>query len=81
MADPHATEKKQCRCNCGYTCGGPGTCDAAMDVCLREHFKRDCEHEFSGWEEGETPGGGYYGTTVCRHCGMTAMGHDCLVGP
>jgi hypothetical protein len=42
---------------------------------------RICEHDFSGWEEGEWAGGGSYGTTVCVKCGMTAMSHDMRCGP
>lgn len=73
-----------CRCNCGYTCGGPGRCELfAKDAaaCIDQHFRRDCDHVFTGWKEGPAPGGGYYGTTVCEKCGLTALGHDEMVGP
>jgi hypothetical protein len=73
MADP-------CRCNCGYTCGGPGRCDLfAADPlrCVEEHYRRDCDHDFTGpWV---TLGNG--GSVTCAKCGIDACSHDCMVGP
>lgn len=70
-----------CRCNCGYTCGGPGVCELEMLDCIEKHWVRDCEHEFTGWVELKFEGGGGGGSTVCKHCGVTSMGHDMLCGP
>ncbi len=48
--------------------------------CLEQkegHFVRDCEHDFTGkfihWPSG--------GSVTCKKCEMTAMDHDCMVGP
>ena len=72
-------QKKECRCNCGYRCGGPGKCKLGVFECLQKtdgkHFVRDCEHKFTGWKQ--SPDGG---TTVCE-CGVTAAGHDMVSGP
>lgn len=67
---------RSCRCNCGYTCGGRGVCKEPLEVCMRDHYKRDCDHKFEGWRQFE--GGG---TTVCVHCGLEAITHDMMVGP
>lgn len=70
-----------CRCDCGYTCGGPGKCEVFREdvmKCINEHFKRDCDHDFSGelkkMSECEW-------SVVCQKCGMSAGTHDCMVGP
>jgi hypothetical protein len=70
-----------CRCDCGYTCGGPGRCElfkADVMECINEHFKRDCEHDFSGelvkMDECSM-------SVVCQKCGMSSMDHDCRFGP
>ena len=68
-----------CRCECGYTCDQK--CGLPMLECIEKHFVRDCDHEFTGWTEGDTPSGGSWGSTVCKHCGITSMGHDMRVGP
>lgn len=71
-------ERAPCKCNCGYTCGGPGTCKLGVVECLDTpgHWVKDCGHEFAGWVELENGG-----STVCEHCGMTSMHHDSMVGP
>jgi hypothetical protein len=67
-----------CKCNCGYTCGGPGKCELSTLECIEQHFVRDCEHDFTGplIECGE----GCWSVT-CKKCGMSAMHHDCVCGP
>jgi len=73
------TEKEVCRCNCGYRCGGPGRCELKPLECLQQtdgkHYVRDCEHDWTEWVELENGG-----TAACK-CGVTAMGHDMIVGP
>jgi len=66
--------KKECECNCGYTCGRQ--CGLPMIECIQKHYKKDCEHNFEGWEENENGG-----SAVCTECGMTAMQHDMMKGP
>ncbi len=63
-----------CKCNCGYTCGQKCGLDSVS--CVQQHYKRDCEHVFTGWVL--TPHGG---TAFCEHCGLTAIAHDMRVGP
>lgn len=67
-----------CRCECGYRCGGPGVCKAGLIECIEKHFVRDCDHDFSGpmVQVGERER-----SVLCQKCGMSAMGHDCMVGP
>jgi hypothetical protein len=75
-------DKAECRCNCGYRCGGPGTCKLGVSECLSQddgkHFVRDCGHDFSGplvrIDDCSQ-------SVVCQKCGMSALGHDCMVGP
>ena len=62
-----------CRCNCGYTCGGLGSCDLPMYECIKKHFVRDCDHKFDGPARGQS--------VVCSICGMSAMSHDARCGP
>ena len=73
----------QCRCNCGYTCGGPGRCELRPLECLAAgHFKVDCGHQWDGpIEEGTIGDGCFYSTGTCSKCGATQMGHDMYVGP
>ena len=41
-----------------------------------------CEHVWDGEEqEGECSGGGFFSTTTCSRCGMTAISHDMFVAP
>lgn len=68
-----------CRCNCGPTCGEQ--CGLPKLECIAQHWKRDCDHEFTGWVEGTTPEGAGWGSTVCKRCGLMAMAHDMRVGP
>jgi len=61
-----------CKCNCGYRCGGPGSCKLSALECLRQtddkHFVRDCGHKFDGpWKELENGG-----SVTCSICGITA---------
>lgn len=70
-----------CRCNCGYTCGGPGKCEVfRRDVleCIEKHFVKDCDHDFSGELKKVDE---YTHSVECQKCGMSAMAHDCWVGP
>ncbi len=66
---------KECECRCGYTCGGPGSCELEIMECVDAHFKRDCGHVFEGWIKLNDGG-----TSVCN-CGMTSIDHDMWVGP
>lgn len=72
--------KKACKCECGYRCGGPGFCKLDPLECLQKvdgkHFVRDCTHEFTGWVKFKNGG-----SQACKHCGITACDHDCMVGP
>lgn len=71
----------RCRCNCGYTCGGPGTCQEPFQKCLNEHFKQDCDHLWDG-PVVETDVMGCQGESkTCSRCGDVAMYHDMRVGP
>ena len=70
-----------CRCNCGYRCGGPGTCELEILECLQQrddkHFVKDCEHKWDGPWKTST-----YGESIsCSVCNITAIGHDMIVGP
>lgn len=70
--------RPRCRCACGYSCGGPGVCRDSMEVCLEKHFRRDCDHDFSGpcvRIDANCQ------SQVCQKCGVSAMDHDCAVGP
>jgi hypothetical protein len=72
----------RCQCKCGYRCGGPGVCKLDVFECLAQpegHFVKDCGHDFTGpaWESAD----GLMNSVTCRHCGVTAIGHDSLVGP
>lgn len=73
--------KSNCRCNCGYECGGPGRCKLDVFECLQQetgHFVRDCEHDFSGPLKDM---GGGCASVVCQKCEMSAMAHDEWCGP
>ncbi len=75
------SESKPCRCNCGYTCGGPGTCTTPFAKCLAEHYVRDCDHDWDG-PTTETDMMGCSGeSSTCSKCGTVAMFHDMAVGP
>lgn len=75
-------QKKRCRCDCGYRCGGPGVCKLNIEACLTrvdgKHFVRDCEHDFSGPLERI---GALEHSVRCKNCGMSALAHDMAVGP
>lgn len=68
----------ECRCNCGYTCGGPGVCELDTLECIEAHYVKDCDHKWDG--EGVEVGLGGWSVT-CSVCGMPAMVHDCRCGP
>lgn len=71
---------KVCRCDCGYTCGRQ--CDLEFMECMKQHWKRDCEHQWDGeGAEWATMGGCYCSSTTCSKCGMTSIDHDSAVGP
>lgn len=68
-----------CRCNCGYTCGGPGRCKLGIQECLDAgHFVKDCGHDFSGPLKDI---GNRCMSVVCQKCGLSALGHDEWAGP
>lgn len=69
-----------CRCNCGYTCGGPGRCTEPWEKCMAEHWVRDCDHDFTG-DMKDVFGDGLCHSRVCAKCGMSAFSHDMQVGP
>lgn len=75
---PH--DLPRCRCECGYRCGGPGRCALSVEDCLNTdgHFVKDCDHDFSGPLK-------HFGdgmmSVVCQKCNLSAMDHDCAVGP
>jgi len=73
----------ECRCECGYRCGGPGSCELSPLKCLEQsdgnHFVRDCDHDFSG--ELVMSDDGLSGSVKCQGCGLSADSHDCAVGP
>jgi len=74
--------KESCRCECGYRCGGPGTCKLDVMDCLEKgdgkHFVRDCDHKFEGPLKDMGDGAS---SIVCSICDTSALGHDCVVGP
>jgi len=40
-----------CRCNCGYTCGGPEVCPVFGEnpgKCMEDHHRFDCDHNWNG---------------------------------
>lgn len=72
---------RKCRCNCGYSCGGPGRCVLSVTECLSQaegHYERDCDHDFSGplVELDELTA-----SVVCQECGLSSMAHDMSRGP
>ena len=82
MSNIFAPNKPRCRCECGYRCGGPGTCKLDLFECLKmqdgNHFVRDCDHNFADgpmveWDTGASES--------CARCGMLAITHDMAVGP
>ncbi len=73
--------QKTCRCNCGYTCGGPGACNLPIDECMDQHFKRDCDHDFRGPLVEIDFMGCKAQSVTCQKCGMPAITHDLRVGP
>jgi hypothetical protein len=69
--------KPECRCNCGYTCGR--NCGLEIMECMEQHWKKDCDHSWDGPQQEFADGRGF--STTCSKCGITAMDHDCAVGP
>lgn len=73
--------QKDCRCECGYRCGGPGRCTLGVFECLQQtdgkHFVRDCDHKFGG----AMIKTGHGGSVACLTCGMLAETHDMMVRP
>ena len=65
----------ECECNCGYSCDRQ--CGLEIMECMEKHYVKDCEHDFNG--PGQEINNGW--TATCKHCGMTAIGHDTVVGP
>jgi|GEM_PF-4870951 len=77
----HDPGSRPCRCRCGYTCGGPGTCElfrTDMSGCINSHWKEDCDHRW-GTELVTIDEG--CASVVCTVCGTSRMGHDVAVGP
>jgi hypothetical protein len=73
--------KPKCRCNCGYRCGGPGSCDAEFKTCLEEHYVQDCDHTWDGPTVQTEVMGCEGESATCSKCGEVAMFHDIRVGP
>lgn len=72
-------QRHHCACRCGYTCGGPGRCPLGAFECLDAgHFKKDCDHKFTGPLVHQGDG---MMSIECEACGISAMDHDCAVGP
>ena len=73
-------KQEPCRCECGYTCGGPGKCKLFAESaqrCINEHWVHDCDHVWDGpWRDRQNGG-----TITCSVCGMGADTHNCKVGP
>ena len=69
---------EQCRCECGYTCGGAGRCELPIMECIDRHYVKDCDHEFLGpwWQSPD----GLVKSATCTKCSTTAISHDVLVG-
>ena len=65
---------KECRCNCGYTCGR--RCDLGIMECIKVHYKKDCDHYFTGPVKHEQD----YSSITCKHCGMLQIDHDTIYG-
>ena len=73
-------DKKPCRCNCGYRCGGPGRCKDPQCLSKNDgkHYVVDCEHKWNGeWVE---VGMGAESIT-CSTCGIACINHDVMLGP
>ncbi len=73
-------KRPQCACECGYRCGGPGTCDLEPMVCLQQeegHYFHECGHKFDGPPIEEED----FSSLTCSLCGEWAMTHDQAVGP
>lgn len=79
IREEHGNSSKQyevaCRCNCGYTCAR--TCGLEIMECIKLHWKQDCDHIFDGPVKHFNNGG----SVTCSKCGITAIDHDCIVGP
>lgn len=72
--------QESCRCNCGYTCRGPGVCELSKKdtlKCIEQHYVRDCDHKWDGPDKDFENGS----SVTCSKCGMTALSHDMLCGP
>lgn len=71
-----------CRCDCGYRCGGPGTCKEpncgwGNEADGKKHFVRDCDHKWDGPMVRL-----HLGASVsCSVCKMLAISHDEWCGP
>lgn len=72
----------QCKCNCGYRCGGPGRCKDQDCLTKTEgHYVRDCSHKWDGpFVEGSVFGC-YVTSVTCSVCGMLCADHDAKCGP
>lgn len=71
---------RECRCNCGYICNRQ--CGLKIMTCMKEHYQRDCDHDFTGpGVEYETDGGMSVQSVTCSKCGVDAASHDLMVGP
>lgn len=72
-----------CKCNCGYRCGGPGKCELEPFVRLNQkdgkHFVIDCGHVWNG--PCKTSGDGLTRSVTCSVCGVWRIHHDAMVGP
>jgi hypothetical protein len=72
----------KCRCNCGYTCGGPGRCqEPSFQTCLNEHFVVDCDHTWDGPTIKTNVMGCEGESVTCSTCGEVQVFHDIRNGP
>ncbi len=72
-----------CRCECGYPCGGPGTCETfTTDFrrCIDEHYKVDCDHDWTGPVVQIDVMGCQGDSASCATCGQARINHDMRSG-
>lgn len=71
---------KPCRCKCGYTCGGRETCEAPFSVCRDEHYKTDCDHDWTGPSIDVNIWGSHGTSATCSKCDSVESFHTVQVG-
>lgn len=82
----HVSENKAkvlpCHCRCRYICGrgqvgAPVKCALPITECMEQHWKKDCDHDFSG----PMYRGDDFSSVTCVNCGVLSIDHDMVVGP